>query len=101
MPAPGKECELSCIFVVMVSNISLFPRFPIIIWNGSDGAELFFLFSFFFILSYNNVDGIDIGCNIKGRMYVIIGSHFVPLEGKFLLIALIIVRITLNVIVRQ
>ena len=34
-------------------------------------------------------------------MYVIIGSHFVPLEGKFLLIALIIVRITLNVIVRQ
>ena len=34
-------------------------------------------------------------------MYVIIGSHFVPLEGKFLLIALAIVRITLNVIVRQ
>jgi hypothetical protein len=34
-------------------------------------------------------------------MYVIIGSHFVPLEGKFLLIALVIVRITLNVIVRQ
>ena len=30
-------------------------------------------------------------------MYVIIGSHFVPLEGKFLLIALVIVRITLNV----
>ena len=31
-------------------------------------------------------------------MYVIhvIGSHFVPLEGKFLLIALVIVRITLN-----
>jgi hypothetical protein len=24
-------------------------------------------------------------------MYVIIGSHFVPLEGKFLLIALVIV----------
>ena len=34
-------------------------------------------------------------------MYVIIGSHFVPLEGKFLLIALVIVRITLNVIVLQ
>ena len=34
-------------------------------------------------------------------MYVIIGSHFVPLEGKFLLIALIIVRITLNVMVCQ
>ena len=29
-------------------------------------------------------------------MYVIIGSHFVPLESKFLLIALVIVRITLN-----
>jgi hypothetical protein len=34
-------------------------------------------------------------------MYVIIGSHFVQLEGKFLFIALVIVRITLNVIVRQ
>jgi hypothetical protein len=35
-------------------------------------------------------------------MYVIIGSHIVPLEGKILLIALlVIVRITLNVIVRQ
>jgi hypothetical protein len=34
-------------------------------------------------------------------MHVIIGSHFVPLEGKFLFIALVIVRITLNVIVRQ
>jgi len=34
-------------------------------------------------------------------MYVIIGSHFVPLEGKFLLIALVIIRITLNVTVRQ
>jgi len=34
-------------------------------------------------------------------MYVIIGSHFVPLEGTFLLIALVIVWITLNVIVRQ
>jgi len=34
-------------------------------------------------------------------MYVILGSHFVPLEGKFLLIALVIVRITLNVIVHQ
>jgi hypothetical protein len=31
-------------------------------------------------------------------MYVIIGSHFVPIEGKFLLIELVIVRITLNVI---
>jgi hypothetical protein len=36
-----------------------------------------------------------------GWMQVIIGSHFVPLEGKFLLIALVIGRITLNVIVRQ
>ena len=27
-------------------------------------------------------------------MYVIIGSHFVPLEGKCLLVALVIVRIT-------
>jgi hypothetical protein len=34
-------------------------------------------------------------------MYAIIGSHFVSLEGKFLLIALDIVMITLNVIVRQ
>ena len=34
-------------------------------------------------------------------MYVIIGSHFVPLEGKVLLIALVIVWITLNVIVCQ
>ena len=34
-------------------------------------------------------------------MYVIIRSHFVPLRGKFLLIALVITRITLNVIVRQ
>jgi len=34
-------------------------------------------------------------------MYVIIGSHFVPLEGKLLLIALVIVRITPNVIMRQ
>ena len=32
-------------------------------------------------------------------MYVIIGSHFVPLEGKFVLITLAIARITLNVIV--
>ena len=30
-----------------------------------------------------------------------IGSHFVPLEGKVLLIALVIVWITLNVIVCQ
>jgi hypothetical protein len=34
-------------------------------------------------------------------MYVIIGRHFVPFEGKFLLISLVIVMITLNVIVRQ
>ena len=34
-------------------------------------------------------------------MYVIIGRHFVMLEGKFLPITLIIVRIILNVIVRQ
>jgi hypothetical protein len=34
-------------------------------------------------------------------MYVIIGSNFVPLEGKFLLTALVIVGITLNVIVGQ
>ena len=27
-------------------------------------------------------------------MYVMIGSHFVPPEGKFLLIALVIVRVT-------
>ena len=34
-------------------------------------------------------------------MYVIIGSNFVPLEGKFLLIGLVIARIILNVILRQ
>jgi hypothetical protein len=34
-------------------------------------------------------------------MYVIIGSHFVLLEDNFLLIALVIVRIILNVIVHQ
>ena len=34
-------------------------------------------------------------------MYVIIRRYFVPLKGKFLLIALVIVWITLNVIVRQ
>jgi len=34
-------------------------------------------------------------------MCVIIGIHFVPLKGKFLLIALVIVKITLHVIVRQ
>jgi hypothetical protein len=34
-------------------------------------------------------------------MYVIIESHLVLLEGKFLHIALVIVRTTLNVIVRQ
>ena len=34
-------------------------------------------------------------------MYVIIGSHFVPFAGKFILIALVIARITLNVIVLQ
>ena len=34
-------------------------------------------------------------------MYIIIERHFVPLEGKFLLIVLVIVRITLNVIVGQ
>jgi hypothetical protein len=34
-------------------------------------------------------------------MYVVIGSHFVPLEGKFLPITLVIARITLNMIVRQ
>ena len=34
-------------------------------------------------------------------MYVIIGSHFVQLEDMFRLIALVIVRITLNVIVHQ
>jgi hypothetical protein len=32
-------------------------------------------------------------------MYVIIGCHFVTLEGKFLPITLVIVRIILNVIV--
>jgi len=34
-------------------------------------------------------------------MYVTIGSHFMLLIGKFLLIALVIVGITLNVLVRQ
>jgi hypothetical protein len=34
-------------------------------------------------------------------VHVIIGSHVVPLAGRLLLIALVIVRITLNVIVRQ
>jgi hypothetical protein len=34
-------------------------------------------------------------------MYVIIESHFVALEGKFLLIVLVIAKITFNVIVRQ
>jgi len=34
-------------------------------------------------------------------MYVIIGSPFVPLQCKFLLIAIVIVRITLNVIMRS
>ena len=33
-------------------------------------------------------------------MFVIIESNFVPLEGKFLLIALVIVSSTLNVIMR-
>ena len=34
-------------------------------------------------------------------MYIIIGRHFVPLEGEFLLVGLVIARITLNVMVRQ
>jgi hypothetical protein len=34
-------------------------------------------------------------------MYVIIGSHVASHESKFLLVALVIVRITLNVIVHQ
>jgi hypothetical protein len=34
-------------------------------------------------------------------MYVIIGRHVVAIEGKFLLVALVIVRITSNVIVCQ
>jgi hypothetical protein len=34
-------------------------------------------------------------------MYIIIGGHFVPFEGKFLLIALVIVRIILNVIAHE
>jgi hypothetical protein len=34
-------------------------------------------------------------------MYVEIGCHFVLLEGKFLLIALVIVWKTLNVLVHQ
>ena len=34
-------------------------------------------------------------------MYVIIRSHFVPLSGKFSLIALVITRLTLNVIMHQ
>ena len=48
----------------------------------------------------NNVNSVS-SCLIQGWVYVIVGSHFVPLEGKFLLIAIVIVRITLNVIVRQ
>jgi len=32
-------------------------------------------------------------------MCVIMGSHFVPLDGKFLLVALVIVKMTLNVTV--
>ena len=32
-------------------------------------------------------------------MCIIVGGHFVPFEGEFVLIALVIVRITLNVIV--
>jgi hypothetical protein len=48
------------------------------------------------------VSQLHFGSSVTGGwMYVIIGSHFVPLEGKFLLIALVIVRITLNVTVRQ
>ena len=43
----------------------------------------------------------SIHCITGGWMYVIIRSQFVPLESKFLLIALVIIRITLNVIVRQ
>jgi hypothetical protein len=38
---------------------------------------------------------------IQGWMHALIGSHFGSLEGKFLLIALVIVIITLNAIVRQ
>ena len=34
-------------------------------------------------------------------MYVIMGSHVVPFDGKFFLIALVIVRIMLNVKVGQ
>jgi hypothetical protein len=34
-------------------------------------------------------------------MHALIGSHFGPLEGKFLLITLVIERITLNAIVGQ
>ena len=34
-------------------------------------------------------------------MYAVVGSHFMPLEGKFLLISLVMERITLNVIVRK
>ena len=34
-------------------------------------------------------------------MYVITGSHCVSLDGKVLSMALVIVRITLNVIVRK
>lgn len=33
-------------------------------------------------------------------MYDIVGSHVDPLKGKFLLVSLVIVRITLNIIVR-
>jgi hypothetical protein len=37
----------------------------------------------------------------NATLNVLIGSHFVQLEGKFLLLVLAIVRITLNVIVHQ
>jgi hypothetical protein len=52
------------------------------------------------LLMLLNSDDI-LGVGWGGWMYVIIGRHFVPFECKFLLISEVIVRITLNVIVRQ
>ena len=52
------------------------------------------------LLMLLNSDDI-LGVGWGGWMYVIIGRHFVPVECKFLLISEVIVRITLNVIVRQ
>ena len=56
---------------------------------------------FIIIASYCDFMFCSLINNLRGWMYVIIGSHFSPFEGKFLLIALVIVRVTLNVTVHQ